>query len=67
MVVGDARYQTPMEGVEWDGDTVYVAARDGVIYIGYVDEDSKPPPPPGFWNRVAGMLRKSNSNLRVSS
>ncbi|KIJ55744.1 hypothetical protein M422DRAFT_41644 [Sphaerobolus stellatus SS14] len=45
VALGNVRYSSLPAGVEWEGDTVHVASRDGNIFIGYFDEDMAPPPP----------------------
>ncbi|GJJ10989.1 hypothetical protein Clacol_005218 [Clathrus columnatus] len=67
VVVGDAVYNTPKQGMDWTGDTIHVASRDGNIYIGYVNEDRKPIEEAGFWKKlVDGMVDMLSIYLSIS-
>lgn len=51
--VGDTQ---PACNIEWSGDTIHVDAGKGDVFIGYIEEDSKPAEQPGFWKKFASAL-----------
>lgn len=51
--VGDTQ---PACNLEWSGDTIHVDAGKGDVFIGYIEEDSKPVEEPGFWKKFANAL-----------
>ncbi|KIJ55745.1 hypothetical protein M422DRAFT_24271 [Sphaerobolus stellatus SS14] len=65
VVIGDARFATPTQGTEWDGDLIHVASKNGDVFIGYVDEDSKPESQPSIWQKLGVLLGGVKSTRRA--